>query len=61
MKRYEDIDLEFKEAYVSDTKKEIIAFANTEGGVLYIGIQKDGTVVGVDNVDDVMLQVASSR
>lgn len=60
MKRYEEIDLEFKEAYVSDIKKEIIAFANTEGGVLYIGIQKDGTVVGVDNVDDVMLQVASS-
>ena len=58
MKRYEDIDLEFKEAYVSDIKKEIIAFANTEGGVLYIGIQKDGTVVGVDNVDDVMLQMA---
>ena len=60
MKHFEDIDLEFKEVYVSDIKKEIIAFANTEGGALYIGIQKDGTVVGVDNVDEVMLQVASS-
>ena len=60
MKRYEDIDLEFKEAYVSDIKKEIVAFANTEGGALYIGIQKDGSVVGVDNIDEVMLQVASS-
>lgn len=54
------MDLEFKEIYVPDIKKEVIAFANTEGGVLYVGIRKDGTVVGVDNPDEVMLQLAGS-
>ena len=31
----ENINTEFKEIYVNDIKKEIIAFANTEGGTLY--------------------------
>ena len=60
MKNFENVDLEFKEVYVSDIKKEVIAFANTEGGVLYVGIRKDGTVMGVENPDEVMLQLAGS-
>ncbi len=60
MKGYEDIDLEFKEIYVSDIKKEVIAFANTQGGILYVGIQKNGSVVGVENPDEVMLQISNS-
>lgn len=35
MSKYENMDLEFKEIYVPDVKKEVIAFANTEGE-LYI-------------------------
>ena len=31
--------VEFKEVVVEDIKKEIIAFANCDGGKLYIGIQ----------------------
>ena len=60
MEFFENVDLEFKEIYVPEIKKEIIAFANTEGGTLYVGISKDGTVVGVDNPDEVMLQIAGS-
>lgn len=60
MKQFENMDLEFKEIYVADIKKEVIAFANSEGGVLYVGIRKDGTVVGVENPDDVMLKIAGS-
>lgn len=60
MRLFENMDLEFKETYVSDIKKEVIAFANTEGGILYVGIQKDGTVVGVTDVDDIMLKIAGS-
>lgn len=60
MRFYENMDLEYKETYVSDIKKEVIAFANTEGGVLYVGIQKDGTVVGVTDADDIMLKIAGS-
>ena len=38
--------VELKSIVVEDIKKEIIAFANCEGGKLYIGVQDDGTVVG---------------
>lgn len=35
--------VELKAIVVEDIKKEIIAFANCEGGKLYIGVQDDGT------------------
>ena len=57
---YENIDREFKELYVSDIKKTVVAFANTEGGILYIGINDAGEVVGLPNVDDVMQQTANT-
>ena len=60
MKRFGNVDLEFKEIYVPDIKKEVIAFANSEGGMLYVGIRKDGTIVGVEDPDDVMLRIAGS-
>ncbi len=44
---------------VEDIKKEIIAFANCEGGKLYIGIQDDGTVSGLDNPDETSLQISN--
>ncbi len=51
--------VEFKEVVVDDIKKEIIAFANCDGGKLYIGIRDDGTVAGLDNPDSVSLQVSN--
>ena len=57
---YENIDREFKELYVSDIKKTVVAFANTEGGILYIGINDAGEVVGLQNVDEVMQQIANT-
>lgn len=50
---------EVKEVVVDDIKKEIIAFANCDGGKLYIGVRDDGTVVGVDNADSVSLQISN--
>ena len=44
---------------VDEIKKEIIAFANCDGGKLYIGVQDDGTVVGVDDPDGVSLQISN--
>ena len=35
--------VELKEIVVNDIRKEIIAFANCNGGKLYIGVQDDGT------------------
>ena len=51
--------VELKAIVVEDIKKEIIAFANCEGGKLYIGVQDDGTVSGLDDPDDVSLQVSN--
>lgn len=50
---------ELKETVVDDIKKEIIAFANCDGGKLYIGVRDDGTVVGLDDPDGVSLQISN--
>ncbi|MCD8152618.1 MAG: putative DNA binding domain-containing protein [Clostridiales bacterium] len=59
MIRRESENTEFKMIVVDDVKKEIIAFANCDGGKLYIGIQNDGTVVDVADPDSVALQISN--
>ena len=49
--------VELKSEIVSDVCKEVIAFANTKGGTMYIGIQDDGQILGVENADRVTLQI----
>jgi len=56
----ESLTVEYKREYIDDIKKTIIAFANTDGGELLIGVDNDGTVLGVDEPDDVMLKVLNS-
>ncbi len=51
--------LEFKREYVDEIRKTIIAFANTEGGILYIGVEDDGSVCGVADPDGVMLRITN--
>ncbi len=51
--------VELKAIVVEDLKKEIIAFANCEGGKLYIGVLDDGTVAGLDNPDETSLQISN--
>ena len=45
--------VELKEIVVDEIKKEIIAFANCNGGRLYIDVRDDGEVVGLDDPDKV--------
>lgn len=59
MSYQESETVELKSVIVDDIKKEIIAFANSDGGTLYIGVRDDGTVVGVDDSDSVALQVSN--
>lgn len=41
-----------------DIEKEVIAFLNyKEGGYIYIGIDKDGSAIGVDDADGCMLKL----
>ena len=46
----ENKNTEFKREYVDEIKKTIVAFANTDGGTLYIGINDDGTVSGIEDI-----------
>ena len=50
MKYQENESVELKEVYVEDVRKEIIAFANTNGGTVYIGVKDNGDVVGVNDI-----------
>lgn len=50
--------IENKEQLNEDFEQEVIAFLNyKEGGIIYIGVRKDGQVVGVDNLDQTQLQI----
>jgi ATP-dependent DNA helicase RecG len=41
-----------------DLEKEVIAFLNYhEGGIIFIGIDKEGWITGVENVDSDMLKI----
>lgn len=48
---YETERIEFKLQFTEEIYKEVIAFANTDGGVIYIGIDNDGNVIGLKDVD----------
>ena len=48
----EDNKIKLKEIINNTLPKEIVAFLNTDGGTIYIGINKNRTVIGVDNMDD---------
>ena len=56
----ESKNIEFKERFVDDIKKTIVAFANTDGGTLYIGISDNGDVCGVEDSDDCMLRASNT-
>lgn len=50
---------EFKREYMDDIKYAVVAFANTEGGKLYIGIDDSGSIKGVEDTDDIMLRITN--
>lgn len=51
--------VELKSIVMDDIKKEIIAFANCDGGTLYVGVADDGKVLGVENADECALQISN--
>lgn len=51
--------VELKQIVIDDIKKEIVAFTNSQGGVLYVGVADDGTVVGLENPDETTLQLTN--
>ncbi|MBQ3355938.1 MAG: putative DNA binding domain-containing protein [Oscillospiraceae bacterium] len=55
--RMESETLEFKSEIVSDLCKEVVAFANTRGGELWIGVADDGTAIGISEPDEALLRI----
>ena len=50
--------IEYKRELTDNLEKEVVAFLNArEGGVIYIGVDKDGTVFGVQDCDKLQLAI----
>ena len=58
MQNTETNRIENKEQLNEDFEQEVIAFLNyKEGGIIYVGINKNGQVAGVENTDLTQLQI----
>ena len=64
----ENSRVEFKSVSVSPKTlaEEIVAFLNVRGGVIYIGIEDDGTISGIDinrkaNLEDIIMNVCRNN
>ncbi|MCR5055721.1 MAG: putative DNA binding domain-containing protein [Clostridia bacterium] len=57
--KFETENIEFKSQATDELYKEVIAFANTDGGTVFVGIDNDGNVTGLDNVDEVYTRITN--
>lgn len=60
MADHEGQHLEFKLDWNDSAKKTAVAFANSGGGTILVGVDDGGSTVGVDDVDGCMLRVMQS-
>jgi len=56
---YETEKIEFKSNILGDIYKEVIAFANTDGGTLHIGINDSGEITPLPDADDTYTRVTN--
>ena len=59
--RWEDLHTEFKEwpVHNDDLAAALTAFANTDGGQLILGVDKDRRIIGIADADRVMQTIDS--
>lgn len=50
--------VELKQKLNDSLPKEIVAFLNTNGGTVFIGVEDNGTICGVENLDDNLKKIA---
>lgn len=55
----ESMTTELKREYTDDIKYAVVAFANTGGGKIYVGINDDGSVYGVGSTDATVLRITN--
>ena len=65
LKQKESINLEFKEAkrdVPKDLYETVCAFLNREGGIILLGVENSGHVVGVeeDSIQQILVDIAST-
>lgn len=53
----ESQNVEYKSTWRDEYLKWICGFANTSGGILYVGVHDDGTVAGIDNYNKLLEQL----
>ena len=56
----ENSNTELKREYTPDIKKEVIAFANSGGGTVYIGRDDNGNPYPIHDVDETMTQISNT-
>lgn len=55
----ESEEIEFKSSFNNDTiTREIVAFLNAHGGRIYIGVNNDKTICGVNSVDEAQRKIS---
>lgn len=59
MKYEESPKLELKEQINAEFKKENIAFANTDGGEIFVGVARDGSITGIENPEAEMEKIGN--
>lgn len=57
---FENENTEYKSVAADGIYKSVIAFANTSGGIIYVGYDDDGNAVGIDDVDNVYTKITNT-
>lgn len=57
---HEDNNTEYKREYTSDLKKEVLAFANSRGGIIHVGRDDNGNPHPISGVDETLTQITNS-
>lgn len=60
MKFHERRTVEFKREFSDTIRRSVIAFANTDGGMIYVGIDDGGDVFGVEDVDLTLSRITNT-
>lgn len=56
----ESESIELKRMYIDDIRKEVIAMANGSGGTIYVGIDDDGSIAGLENCDEIIQRISNT-
>ncbi len=59
LKEGEGLTIEFKESFSSKLDKDMVAFANTHGGCIFLGVDDSGKIVGEKLTNDLKAKINS--